>query len=276
MEKFEKVNKKESRLETKPEYFFEAEFKELELLVLPLIEKLKENIDKGEYDMLIGDDASGRIPTLILRGIINERNSGSQIKTRFVAGGQLRSSVELKATIGKIKPEIEKKALVVTEYISSGRSMEQLSKILKELEIPFDIAALKSEFDGEISVLQKLSDKLKDIGVFFGITDQRPEFGRNNIKIPENSEFYCGKGTYDADKPPLIYDNSEMSGVRKDSKSESYAIPYKKYYLENTSKTLTAGQKNDRCKDIQEKVNKTREDIDLLVNKIIEKVWDNK
>ena len=87
MEKFEKVIKKENESEANPEYCFEGEFKELESLVLPLIEKLKENIDKGEYDMLIGDDASGRIPTLILRGIINERNRGSKVKTRFVAGG---------------------------------------------------------------------------------------------------------------------------------------------------------------------------------------------
>ena len=200
-----------------------------------------------------------------------------KLKPGLWPGGQLRSNVELKVTIGKIKPEIEKRALVVTEYVSSGKSMEQLSKILKELEIPFDIAALKSEFDGERSTLQKLSDKLKDIGASFGIADPRSEeFGRDNIKVPENSEFYCGKGTYDTDKPPLIYDNSEMSGVRKDSKSESYAIPYKKYYLENTSKSLIAEQKKDRCKDIQEKINKTREDIDLLVKKIIEKVWDKK
>jgi hypothetical protein len=276
MEKFEKAGKNEIGPETRPEYFFDPEFKELELLILPLIEKLKENIDKAEYDMLIGDDASGRIPTLILRGIINERSGGPEIRTRFVAGGQLRSSAELKDTIRKIKPEIEKKALIVTEYISSGKSMEQLSNILKELEISFDIATLKSEFDGEKSVLQTLSDKLKDIGVSFGITDPRSRFGRDNIKIPENSEFYYGQGTHDPDVPPLIYDNSEMSGVRKDSRSESYAIPYKQYYSNMVSKKLTDEKISDGRKGIQEKINKTRKDIDLLVNKIIEKVWGDK
>lgn len=276
MEKFEKAGKKENGFEMKPEYFFEAEFKELESFVLPLIEKLKENIDKNEYDVLIGDDASGRIPTLILRGIINERNSGSKIKTKFVAGGQLRSSAELKETVRRIKPEIAKKALVVTEYISSGKSMDQLSKILKELEIPFDIATLKSEFDGERSTLQVISDKLKDIGVSFGVTDPRSRFGRDNIKIQENSEFYYGQGTYDPDVPPLIYDNSEMSGVRKDSVSESYAIPYRRHYSNSVSKHLTEEKINDECKGIQEKINRTRADIDLLVDRIIEKVWDKK
>ncbi|MEK7463307.1 MAG: hypothetical protein AAB621_03040 [Patescibacteria group bacterium] len=280
MEKFGKINQKESGPETKPEYFFEAEFKELELLVLPLIEKLKENIDKGEYDMLIGDDASGRIPTLILRGIINSRkrelnpylkSSESEIKTRFVAGGQLRSTEQLISVIEKLKPEVKNKVLIVTEYISSGRSMEKLSSALKGLGIPFDIATLKSEFDGEKSNLGKLFDKLKDIGASFGISDPRSEFGKDNIKIPENSKFYYGKGAGDADAPPLIYDNSEISGVKK-VLGEQYVIPYKKSYLENSKNSLA----NLRGKEIQESVNFTREDVNLLVKKTLEKVWGDK
>ena len=222
----------------KTETGFEIEdaFLELESLILPLIEKLKENIDKGEYDVLLGDDASGRIPTLILRGIINERNrkrhpefksSELEIKTRFVAGGQLKNKDKLKDAIKESGLEVKKKALVVTEYISSGKSMEKFSTALKELNIPFDIAVLKSEFSGANSDFQKLSDKLKDIGVLLGISEPRSEFGNENIKIPQNSKFYYGKGTHDIDVPPLIYKDYKTGGVVKGQPGDSYTIPYK-------------------------------------------------
>lgn len=285
MEKFEKVNIKGNKLETKPEYFFEEEFKELESLVLPLIEKLKENIDKGEYDVLLGDDASGRIPTLILRGIINERNrklhpelrsSESEIKTRFVAGGQIKSRDTLKAAIKEIESGVKKKVLVVTEYISSGRSMERFSTILKELNIPFDIATLRSEFDAGQSNFQKLSSKLKDIGEFFNISDPRSDFGNESIKLPQNSKFYYGEGTYNIDTPPLVYKDHKMSGVIKSHPADPYATLYKKHFSKKYDKDLTTDQLDKENKDIQRTINSARENVNLLVKRILEKVWGNK
>ena len=108
MEKFEEITKPVNKIETEPTYHFKEVFRELESLIFPLIEKLKENIDKGEYDMLIGDDASGRTPTLVLRGIINVRNrklhpelkpSEAETKTRFVAGGRVENDKELKSAL---------------------------------------------------------------------------------------------------------------------------------------------------------------------------------
>jgi hypothetical protein len=264
------------------DFEFEDTFVELESLILPLVKKLKESIDKGEYDMLIGDDASGRIPTLILRGVINDRNrklnpdlksSESEIKTRFVAGGQLRSIEQLKSAIEKLRPEVKKKALVVTEYIYSGKSMERFSSILKNLNIPFDIATLKSEFTSNGSNFQRFLNELRDIGEFLGIADPRSEFGQDNIIIPKNSKFYYGKraSEEDQEEAPLIYDKPEMSGVEKNIK-EPYAVPYKKSYSENHSKGLS----NLRSKEIQDGINLTRENVNLLVKKILEKVWRDK
>lgn len=260
-------------------------FFELESLILPLTEKLKENIDKGEYDMLLGDDASGRIPTLILRGIINERNrklhpelrsSESEIKTRFVAGGQLKNKDVLKDVVKEIGSEVKKKVLVVTEYISSGRSMEKFSTALKELNIPFDIATLRSEFDAGESNFDKLSNKLKDVGEFLGVSEPRSEFGNENIKIPQDSKFYYGEGTYNIDTPPLVYKDYKMSGVKKGRPGDPYATPYKKHFLEKYDKDLSADRLNKESKEIQRTINLTRERISLLVKKTLEKVWRDK
>jgi len=242
-ENFEKLNNKLNSLEKEPEYFFKEVFNELEILTFSLVKKLKEGIDKGEYDMLIGDDASGRIPTLVLRGILNSRKRklnpelkcvDSEIKTRFVAGGQLENEKELEVAFDKIKSENFKKALIVTEYISSGKSMERIAKVLNDFKIPFDIAAF-------------ISNKEK-------------------IQIPESSRLLYGELSSDdiyEEIPPVFYDKPEISGVIKDPNPKSYAVPF--------IKDLAA--EKDELKDIQEKINLSRKDIDLLVKKTIKEVW---
>ena len=243
MEKFEEFKKPISKSENLPHYNFEKVFDDLERIAFPLVERLKESIDNGDYDMLIGDDASGRLPTLALRGVINERNrklcpdlklSESEIKTRFVAGGQNEENKEeLKKALEKLKPEIKKKALVVTEYIQSGESMARISKLLENLGISFDVAAFTSEKD--------------------------------KLEIPENSKFFYG-GTDHYIDAPSFYCIPEMSGIVKDCEPGPYAISNIKKW---------AGKGAD-LKVAQEKINKARKDVDLLVNKIIERVWGKK
>ena len=279
MEKFEEITKPVNKIETEPTYHFKEVFRELESLIFPLIEKLKENIDKGEYDMLIGDDASGRIPTLVLRGIINVRNrklhpelkpSEAETKTRFVAGGRVENDKELKSALEKLKLEVKKKALVVTEYIHTGKSIKRFSNILKELGIPFDIATLKSEFESESdkdNFIERFSNVLKDLGEFLGVITPKPEepkLGTYNIKIPRNSNFFYGEGSYDSCAPPLIYNVPELSGVVKDKDSES-----KPYVISSVKKLASEAER----RVAQEKINNAREDINLLVKKMLEKVW---
>ena len=48
------------------------EVAELELPIKIIIEKIRPRIENGEYGLIIGDDASGRIPTLILGNFIRK------------------------------------------------------------------------------------------------------------------------------------------------------------------------------------------------------------
>lgn len=282
MEKLKQFENPINKLETVSEYHSDKIFKELESLTFLLIEKLKENIDKGEYDMLIGDDASGRIPTLVLRGIINARNrelhpelksSESEIKTRFVAGGHAKNDKELKIVFKKLKLEIKKKSLIVTEYIFSGESMERFSNVLKKLDIPFDIAALRSEIGHKLdkdNSMELFLDTLKGLGEFLGVValkPEEPEIGRKNIKTPKETKFFYGAGTYDSAEAPLIYKLPELSGVikNKDSESKPYTIPFIKKSASETERNA-----------VQEKINNARKDINLLVEKTLEKVWGDK
>ncbi len=243
MENFEKNSHLENKSETDAKYFLGEVFAELEPFTFSIVKKLKESIDSGEYDVLIGDDASGRIPTLVLRGIFNERKRKlnpelksieSEIKTRFVAGGQVENKEELKAALTKIKSECPEKALVITEYVSSGKSIKRIADTLKEIGIPFDVATLTTNID--------------------------------SIEIPAESKFIYGElihNDFYEDNPPAFYDVPELSGVIKDSSPKSYAVPL--------TKELVADE--DELKDIQEKIGIARKDVDLLIKKTLKEVW---
>ncbi|MGC9031640.1 MAG: hypothetical protein ACP5H7_02690 [Minisyncoccia bacterium] len=59
--------------------------------VLKITKELKNFIDQNYYQVLLGDDASGRVLTLIFREIINQRRKmlgQENIITKFIGGGR--------------------------------------------------------------------------------------------------------------------------------------------------------------------------------------------
>lgn len=125
--------------------------------------KIKEYLP--EYDTIISDDTSGRVPSLVLRNVAsatNEKKGGP--KTYFITGGarlkeyeENRSFDDLDKSINdfinKRKDEI-KNPLVVTEVISSGKSLEAFLKRFHKFDIYPDIATLSTyqftDLEGEV------------------------------------------------------------------------------------------------------------------------------
>lgn len=61
----------------------------LEYPIRDILEKMLPNIERGEYDLIIGIDASGRIPTIIMEKFIKHVYSKNRISLpdiRFMAG----------------------------------------------------------------------------------------------------------------------------------------------------------------------------------------------
>lgn len=158
---------------------------------------LKDTIEKGEYQLIIGDDASGRIPTLVFHKILTalyQKYHYPKPHTRFFAGesynfGQKKFEEEM---VGQIKQRLleyireygePKRVLVVTEAIVQGRRLHAPALALKKAGLPFDIATI-----GLVSVEDKkvLEDKL-------------------GAKIFEGMN-----------KNPMIYNAKKLSGVEKD------------------------------------------------------------
>ncbi len=119
--------------------------------------EFKKSIESGKYNLLIADDASGRIPALIFRKIINEIYNENQLqspKVLFIPGQRLSSdqniSKKISDHINKYLenvhlPQTETKSLVITNTISSGKTLEVLSDALTKSGIDCDIVATSLE-----------------------------------------------------------------------------------------------------------------------------------
>lgn len=99
-----------------------------------------------KYDVVVGEDTSGRLPALVLRGVINERRIALGLKPaqmRFVSG----RTCEIVPTGFMPEPMNSKqRALIVTECISSGRSVLAVYHAIKNERDPskIDILAIGS------------------------------------------------------------------------------------------------------------------------------------
>lgn len=201
-----------------------------------LFNMAKEIIEAGRsYDFILSDDASGRLPSLYVKKIldgISEKKGLPKTDIRFVAGG-LHGDPKIFEKIGELIKEINpKKVLAVTEFVDSGNSIIKLMKTMESSDIDFDLAMV-SGFGNGISNVNK----------FMFMSE------KSNAKI-----YVGGK-----DSSGLRFYNKSMSGVKK-NKEVSVPFPIKLKTDDFTSSTQ---------KRIQDEINLARKDIDLLAKETL-------
>lgn len=127
-----------------------SEIAELMPALEDTVMSLKDSFKSGDYGLLIGDDRGGRIPTLILRGVINHINikeSKPNIPTIFLKGrrqGLSNSGYKhLSNQIDSLDLKQQgKKALIVTEYMMQGRHIEGIGYGIHSQGLSFDVVSL--------------------------------------------------------------------------------------------------------------------------------------
>src|SRR3989338_7015540 len=144
------------KVETKPRKGIELEeVAELEEPIKKIIEKIKSRIENGDYGLIIGDDASGRVPVLILGNFIrkvSEKRDLNKPNIIFIPG-KLRSYFfdnESKKKyfdrhISKFGVTKDKRILIVTDTVLSGLSLEVLIGLLHDMGYVCDIATIGVE-----------------------------------------------------------------------------------------------------------------------------------
>lgn len=255
----EKLTKKISFEAAAGEEEKDIKLKEIKDLKQPLeniLNQLRDNIDRHLYDSILGDDTSGRIPTLILSRTINNVYKTKRQEAApnfFVAAGgaprqpqdypnyeeYLRRKEIYEKRLEAIEKQIEKdkrkfgeRVLVITDFIESGETILNLAEILKRQNIKFDIAS--------VAVPLRFSEE----------------------SLPADCRLFSGKkgGVISAFFPvllkPKIYAKPRLSGLARSlilTEKDVFAKPYK------------FTDKNDREKFLQ-----ARKDSYLLADKLTE------
>jgi len=295
--------------EQKPEYNFEL-MKEIEPAMISLVQQMKDKIEKGEYTALLSDEVGGRIPTLILRKILQEKGSNKNIKTYFLAAGQgmpgwefpdeedfsmVRDNIEprisRKEDYEKMKDYLsnldfgDKRVLIITEYTFKGKTLEKIGLAMQDagVENRFDFAIMHNTgFDD-------VTDRLK------------------TLKRMSGANFFIGEENYDSN---FSEGHKELGGVRKSKKYSPIPVKALKKMKEEGERELTKAEFQtifgttdglspsekfdnlndprraeeytkrkkepltaDEEKEIQRKVNLAREDVDTMAKRVIEQVW---
>ncbi|RJQ35090.1 hypothetical protein C4556_01070 [Candidatus Parcubacteria bacterium] len=142
-----------------------------------LIELLPD-IESGAYSTIIGDDASGRVPTIILAHVIKsiyELKGHQPPVVRFLAGSTgllkdqksedvadiaVEKAKSLAEQVKKIQDTVRKhsepkKVLIVTDIIDTGESIQTLLSALKRNDWDADVATIGTTDEAK---LQELSD----------------------------------------------------------------------------------------------------------------------
>lgn len=115
-----------------------------------IVAELKEAFINGTYGALVGDDTSGRIPTLILRGVmshINHLHGRPAVPTIFIKGKprNLSFSDEQRLThhmFSLAGQPGKQRALIVSEYLYSGGHVQSIGDVIHRAGIPYDIVAI--------------------------------------------------------------------------------------------------------------------------------------
>jgi len=222
----------------KPEKFNFTEVGQLRGPVEKILKHLYPKIIAGEYGVIIGDDASGRIPALLfndfIAGVYKEYGF-EKPDIRFIAGSKDLHDEEKETKkklifeyLNKIRENLpetnaSKKALIVTDVINTGVSLDPLIEVLKEIGMGFDVACIGD-------------DTTQDVEKRWG------------------KEVYFGEPGI-----PYIYGFGSISGVEKKT-TELFSTPIK------NNPTYSKDEK----KDIQLSINESREDVRLLAGQILE------
>lgn len=231
-----------------------------------IIEKIKNNIENGEYGLIIGEDTSGRIPALVFNKVLKaayEKKGQPSPDILFMSGirwynPQHDSDKEKgERFIDHIKDHVvtnEKKALVVTEYIKFGHSILPIVHALEAQGIPYDIAAcVVADVHNEAHPRNKHHPRYaKEIAdhLYYGIDGEEVESMDPNSPL---RRFAYNRTT-------------ELSGVARNQGD---------LLSQHANNHVPKNETEGKALYDQAKINEARKDVETLANILIEKNFNS-
>lgn len=201
----------------KPEKILDNEDKEtlkyLEKSIADLVSKLREQIDRAEYQLILGEDTSGRLPTVMLATVLKDiyescGRTGPMVRyltpsrpTKETHDIWEARTTALKEALSRVKRTFDSsgrsgKVLVVTDTIHTGNTMEGYLDAIKQAGMMPDVAT--------ISLLKETGNAASKRADAF-----KKAWGVNVVWSQDTLHY--------------VFRNP-LTGVRK-SKDDTYAVP---------------------------------------------------
>jgi len=232
-----------------------------------ILNQLRESIERGEYGLIIGDDASGRLPTLLLSGVLKqiyrERNHKS-LSVQFFAGDRSKADADYCEQLAgrfaqqflRLQHQDNGRVLIVTELLDTGSAIQPLALLLKKHQIPFDVATISMldffESSGEEETVGKSPSEI------FQLEENAYEKHRQMIEDKIGGRVVWG-GYKDF---PSVYRNPHAAGVVREP-GKPVAVLAKGGVHPRLLRDELQGKPV-----LQEYINKARENIALLVDEV--------
>jgi hypothetical protein len=250
-EQFQKINKEQGVFSFKKEAAkLEAVWQSLEVATEYLAREMKEFIDSNSVDVIISDEAGGRIPSLIMWEIMRLVHPDNGPELKFLSAGRKKvdkEQIERFSLTGK-------QALVVTECIEYGKSVGYIGQSFLDLKIkkpalcsffiyiPGIVKELKTLFDPVFLVPTDLPDS--DLGDFVDlharlsgvIKDDKLNvvaLANKNVNFPSHKYFSFVDAFYDINafnkRPLTLNERKELQEVVNESRKRTKQIASRVY-----------------------------------------------
>jgi hypothetical protein len=177
-----------------------------------------------EYNTLLIDDTSGRLPGIVIRGVMNARRTEmgmSPIVTRFANGA---STAALPDTFMPRPEQETERVLIFTEYVSTGEAVQNLYQAVRRYRHnqQADIAILGGSHIPIANLPYTLGNQ--SMNVFSNLL---PEFRYIDQQLCRNIEVQAAKGVvkngwtgrFARKQPPEYYDGATVKKARRDART---------------------------------------------------------
>jgi len=185
-----------------------------------LVVELKDNVPK--YNTILSDEIGGRLPSLLLREIINKKRKKMGLPSAdiyFLNVGKDKPSI-IKKAIQKFileKKDTLGKVLVVSEFLVSGENVEMLTKPLEGIGVDFDVATVSVS----ARKIEDLDNSIKH-HLYYGDTSGVGEWLDDREPLGVQSSVYSYNRKYPAHPEANRVDDYINSGFNKDTALERY------------------------------------------------------
>jgi hypothetical protein len=129
---FDNLNKKGDK-EKKEEFNFK-EILEIKNSLTDIVFQIKNKIETNYYNNLISDEVGGRIPTIVLKKIINTIKPEHNFNTLFLSVSGEKDFNEIKDLLVN-NLDLNGNTLISTEYIRTGSMITKMCEILRKCNI---------------------------------------------------------------------------------------------------------------------------------------------